>query len=109
MLKEYSVDDIKTCMVLIITHQRYIEACSEELAASFGERDTLIIDEQLQFPITKYGRAEYNDMRNDIHLYEGQVLFDKCLYLYLRNWIVFINQETITILLPLKIHLIKKH
>ena len=78
-VKEYSVDDIKTCMVLIITHQRYIEACSEELAASFGERDTLIIDEQLQFPITKYGRAEYNDMRNDIHLYEGQVLFDKCL------------------------------
>ncbi|PWN73298.1 hypothetical protein [Bacillus paranthracis] len=77
-VKEYSIDDIKTCMVLIITHQRYIEACSKELATSFGERDTLIIDEQLQFPITKYGRAEYNDMRKDIHLYEGQVLFDKC-------------------------------
>ncbi|MCU5340130.1 hypothetical protein OCA10_13135 [Bacillus cereus] len=77
-VKDYSVDDIKTCMVLVITHQRYIEACSKELAASFGERDTLIIDEQLQFPITKYGRAEYNDMRKDIHLYEGQVLFDKC-------------------------------
>lgn len=74
----YSVDKIKGCMVLVITHQRYIEACDRELIHSFGERDTLIIDEQVQFPITTFGRSEYNGMRGDIHLYEGQVLFDKC-------------------------------
>lgn len=77
-VSNYSVDKIKGCMVLVITHQRYIEACDRELIHSFGDRDTLIIDEQVQFPITKFGRSEYNDMRKDIHLYEGQVLFDKC-------------------------------
>lgn len=74
----YSVDKIKSCLVLVITHQRYIEACDRDLTYEFGDRDTLIIDEQVQFPITKYGRSEYNDMRKDIHLYEGQLLFDKC-------------------------------
>lgn len=75
---KYSVDKIKNCMVLVITHQRYIEACDRELFHAFGDRDTLIIDEQVQFPITKFGRSEYNGMRKDIHLYEGQVLFDTC-------------------------------
>ncbi|PIC63150.1 hypothetical protein CSV79_13115 [Sporosarcina sp. P13] len=74
----YSVDKIKGCMVLVITHQRYIESCDRELNHYFGDRDTLIIDEQIQFPIMTFGRAEYNDMRKDIHLYEGQLLFDKC-------------------------------
>lgn len=74
----YSVDKIKGCRVLVITHQRYIEACDRELIHAFGDRDTLIIDEQVQFPIKKYGRSEYNGMRKYIHLYVGQVLFDKC-------------------------------
>jgi hypothetical protein len=78
-VSNYSVDKIKGCMVLVITHQRYIKACDRELIHTFGDRDTLIIDEQVQFPITKFGRSEYNGMRKDIHLYEGQVLFDKCL------------------------------
>ncbi|GGJ64425.1 hypothetical protein [Virgibacillus salexigens] len=82
---KYSIDKIKSCMVLVITHQRYIEACDRELIHSFGDRDTLIIDEQVQFPITKFGRSEYNGMREDIHLYEGQVLFDKCFFPLLKR------------------------
>lgn len=84
-ISKYSVEKINNCLVLVITHQRYIEACDRELFYAFGERDTLIIDEQIQFPITRYGRSEYNSMRRDIHLYEGQVLFDKCFSPLLRR------------------------
>ncbi|MEI2403846.1 hypothetical protein [Niallia taxi] len=84
-VSNYSDDKIKGCMVLVITHQRYIKACDRELIHTFGERDTLIIDEQVQFPITKFGRSEYNGMRREIHLFEGQLLFDRCFSPLLRR------------------------
>ncbi|MBF0705706.1 hypothetical protein IQ283_03735 [Alkalihalobacillus hwajinpoensis] len=91
-IASYTTEQVRNCKVLVITHTRYIAACEKELIESFGKRDVLIIDEQVQFPVMKFGRAEYNTKRQQIHLYEGQALFDKCL-LPLLDWLDTIYKE----------------
>jgi len=50
-------------LVLVITHQRYIELCEAELPMPFGNRTTLIIDEKIHFPSYSYSKAKYDAVR----------------------------------------------
>lgn len=56
-------DKLNNSLVLVITHQRYIELCEDELPKPFGSRNTLIIDEKIQFPSYSYSKAQYDAVR----------------------------------------------
>jgi hypothetical protein len=56
-------DKLDKSLVLVITHQRYIELCEAELPIPFGNRNTLIIDEKIQFPSYSYSKAQYDAVR----------------------------------------------
>ncbi|MFP9126795.1 hypothetical protein [Niallia sp. BSM11] len=58
-----NLNKLESCLVLVITHQRYIELCVEELKAPFGNRDTLLIDEKIEFPIYTFSKGNYDKVR----------------------------------------------
>lgn len=68
-------DKLNKSLVLVITHQRYIELCKEELPPLFGNRETLIIDEKIQFPTYTYSKAQYDIVRAKLP-YKFQKKFD---------------------------------
>lgn len=55
------LDDLQHMKVVIISHQRYISLCeNEELRKAFtNKRDTLIIDEKINFPVFTYNDKRY--------------------------------------------------
>lgn len=61
-----NADKLKHISVLIITHKRYIDLClDDELRQAFSEdRDVLIIDEKVSFPIYTFSKTYYDNVRS---------------------------------------------
>jgi hypothetical protein len=65
----YKLDKLKEVRVLIISHQRYIDLClNDEIRESFMvDRDVLIIDEKINFPIYTFSKSTYDEVRSLLH------------------------------------------
>jgi hypothetical protein len=65
----YKLDKLQAIRVLIISHQRYINLClDDELRQAFmNNREVLIIDEKVNFPIYTYSKKTYDEVRSLLH------------------------------------------
>jgi hypothetical protein len=72
-------DELANIAVLIITHKRYIDLClDDELRQYFTEnREVLIIDEKVNFPIYSFSRDYYDKIRSMLPSHRIQKEFDK--------------------------------
>ncbi|WP_207953355.1 hypothetical protein [Paenibacillus agricola] len=66
---KFKQDELKDIQVLIISHQRYINLClDDELRQAFMEnREVLIIDEKINFPIYTFSKKNYDEVRSYLH------------------------------------------
>ena len=73
-----NTEKLKHVSVLIITHKRYIDlALNDELRQAFSDdRDVLIIDEKVSFPIYSFSKSYYDNVRS-ILPFNLQADFDK--------------------------------
>lgn len=71
-------EDLKNIDVIIITHKRYIDLClDDDLREAFRQdRDVLIIDEKVTFPIYSFSKTYYDNVRS-ILPFNLQNEFDK--------------------------------
>lgn len=63
------LDELRNIRVLIITHQRYVDLClNDEFRQAFTEnRQVLIIDEKLTFPMYTFSKRVYDYVRSILH------------------------------------------
>ncbi|CAM3060957.1 hypothetical protein PASE110613_14980 [Paenibacillus sediminis] len=66
---QFKLDKLKNIRVLIISHQRYINLClDDEVRQAFMEnRNVLIIDEKVNFPIYTFSKNTYDEVRSLLH------------------------------------------
>ncbi|SEG79609.1 hypothetical protein [Paenibacillus sp. UNC499MF] len=63
------LDELKDIRVLIISHQRYINLCLDDVVreAFMENRDVLVIDERVNFPIYTFSKKTYDEVRSLLH------------------------------------------
>ncbi len=73
------LDILQEIHVIIITHQRYINLClDDEVRSAFSQnRDVLIIDEKINFPIYSFSEAYYKEVRGALPSFRFEEDYDK--------------------------------
>ncbi|WP_438349199.1 hypothetical protein ACP8HI_00420 [Paenibacillus sp. FA6] len=66
---QFNLDKLKDIRVLIISHQRYKNLCLDDKyrQAFMENREVLIIDEKIQFPIYTFSKITYDETRSLLH------------------------------------------
>ncbi|MDQ8733860.1 hypothetical protein [Paenibacillus sp. LHD-38] len=66
---QFKLDKLKDISVLIISHQRYINLCLDDAVrqAFMENRDVLVIDEKVNFPIYTFSKKTYDEVRSLLH------------------------------------------
>lgn len=67
---------LEDAMIVVMTHQRYIDICKSEPPTYFKNKQTLIIDEKVQFPTYDFSKNKYDKIRSQFP-YSIQKEFDK--------------------------------